>query len=173
MTWRLPDTHHSAGTRRGTATLKFYEGRDNLLGVEVTAMSAVVSAIVAEQHAFDEVFAGTGMRVVKSRSGPRGRTHSPSGSRARLARVPGTRADSRRAAAPQDPGGVHAALQRRYAVYCGGLSHGAVHSVADPCPPPPLCGPVSCSPGGGGPVLRGAVVKALQNSVTASLGGRA
>jgi hypothetical protein len=30
MTWRLPDTYHSAGTRRGTATLKFYEGRDIL-----------------------------------------------------------------------------------------------------------------------------------------------
>jgi len=26
----LPDTYHSAGTRRGTATLKFYEGRDIL-----------------------------------------------------------------------------------------------------------------------------------------------
>jgi len=31
MTWRLPDTYHSAGTRRGTATLKFYEGRDILI----------------------------------------------------------------------------------------------------------------------------------------------
>ena len=30
MTWRLPDTYHSAGNGRGTATLKFYEGRDNL-----------------------------------------------------------------------------------------------------------------------------------------------
>ena len=30
MTWRLPDTYHSAGTRRGTAILKFYEGRDIL-----------------------------------------------------------------------------------------------------------------------------------------------
>jgi hypothetical protein len=30
MTWRLPDTYHSAGHGRGTATLKFYEGRDNL-----------------------------------------------------------------------------------------------------------------------------------------------
>jgi hypothetical protein len=30
MTWRLPDTYHSAGTRRGTATVKFYEGRDIL-----------------------------------------------------------------------------------------------------------------------------------------------
>ena len=26
MTWRLPDTYHSAGHGRGTATLKFYEG---------------------------------------------------------------------------------------------------------------------------------------------------
>jgi hypothetical protein len=30
MTWRSPDTYHSAGHGRGTATLKFYEGRDNL-----------------------------------------------------------------------------------------------------------------------------------------------
>jgi len=30
MTWRLPDTYHSAGHGRGTATLKFYEDRDNL-----------------------------------------------------------------------------------------------------------------------------------------------
>ena len=31
MTWRLPDTYHLAGHGRGTATLKFYEGRDILL----------------------------------------------------------------------------------------------------------------------------------------------
>jgi len=31
MTWQLPDTYHSAGHGRGTATLKFYEGRDILL----------------------------------------------------------------------------------------------------------------------------------------------
>jgi hypothetical protein len=30
MTWQLPDTYHSAGHGRGTATLKFYEGRDIL-----------------------------------------------------------------------------------------------------------------------------------------------
>jgi hypothetical protein len=30
MTWQLPDTYHSAGNGRGTATLKFYEGRDIL-----------------------------------------------------------------------------------------------------------------------------------------------
>jgi len=30
MTWRLPDTYHLAGNGRGTATLKFYEGRDIL-----------------------------------------------------------------------------------------------------------------------------------------------
>jgi len=29
-TWRLPDTYHSAGFRRGTATLKFYGDRDIL-----------------------------------------------------------------------------------------------------------------------------------------------
>jgi len=28
MTWQLPDTYHSAGHGRGTATLKFYEGRE-------------------------------------------------------------------------------------------------------------------------------------------------
>ena len=32
-TWRLPDTYHSAGSGRGTATLKFYEDRDILLGI--------------------------------------------------------------------------------------------------------------------------------------------
>jgi hypothetical protein len=32
MTWQLPDTYHSAGSGRGTATFKFYEGRDILLG---------------------------------------------------------------------------------------------------------------------------------------------
>src|SRR5258708_9211189 len=31
MTWQLPDTYHSAGHGRGTATLKFYEGRDILV----------------------------------------------------------------------------------------------------------------------------------------------
>jgi hypothetical protein len=30
MTWQLPDTYHSAGHGRGTATLKFYEARDIL-----------------------------------------------------------------------------------------------------------------------------------------------
>jgi hypothetical protein len=40
MIWRLPDTYHSAGHRRGTATFKFYEGRDILptrgIGSEAT-----------------------------------------------------------------------------------------------------------------------------------------
>ncbi len=30
MTWQLPDTYHLAGSGQGTATLKFYEGRDIL-----------------------------------------------------------------------------------------------------------------------------------------------
>jgi hypothetical protein len=30
MIWRLPDTYHLAGHGRGTATFKFYEGRDIL-----------------------------------------------------------------------------------------------------------------------------------------------
>jgi hypothetical protein len=29
-TWRLPDTYHSAGSGRGTATLNFYGDRDIL-----------------------------------------------------------------------------------------------------------------------------------------------
>jgi hypothetical protein len=33
MTWQLPDTYHSAGSGRGTATFKFYEGRDILTEV--------------------------------------------------------------------------------------------------------------------------------------------
>jgi hypothetical protein len=37
MTWRLPDTYHSAGHGRGTATLKFYEGRDILTIVAGTS----------------------------------------------------------------------------------------------------------------------------------------
>src|SRR5690349_20756678 len=41
MIWRLPDTYHSAGHGRGTATLKFYEGRD-ILRYEVTLMKAIV-----------------------------------------------------------------------------------------------------------------------------------
>ena len=28
MTWSFPGTYHSAGHGRGTATFKFYEGRD-------------------------------------------------------------------------------------------------------------------------------------------------
>ena len=40
MTWSLPDTYHSAGHGRGTATLKFYEGRgilvsDTTLAIEL------------------------------------------------------------------------------------------------------------------------------------------
>jgi hypothetical protein len=35
MIWRLPDTYHSAGHGRGTATLKFYEGRDILHNLTV------------------------------------------------------------------------------------------------------------------------------------------
>src|SRR3974390_3401535 len=38
MTWRLPDTYHSAGTRRGTATLQFYEGRDILGGTRTPSL---------------------------------------------------------------------------------------------------------------------------------------
>ena len=37
MIWRLPDTYHSAGHGRGTATLKFYEGRDILAAASTAA----------------------------------------------------------------------------------------------------------------------------------------
>jgi GNAT superfamily N-acetyltransferase len=38
MTWSLPDTYHLAGNGRGTATLKFYEGRDILWFAVDTAL---------------------------------------------------------------------------------------------------------------------------------------
>src|SRR3974390_1789029 len=53
MTWRLPDTYHSAGTRRGTATLKFYEGRDILLdrvGVDVLEELEATVAVWRLEH---------------------------------------------------------------------------------------------------------------------------
>jgi hypothetical protein len=46
MTWRLPDTYHSAGNGQGTATLKFYEGRDNLLAHEMINLLRRVRAPV-------------------------------------------------------------------------------------------------------------------------------
>ena len=49
MTWRLPDTYHSAGHGRGTATLKFYEGRDNLLRGEVTVAAARAAWVFRER----------------------------------------------------------------------------------------------------------------------------
>jgi integrase len=42
-TWRLPDTYHSAGSGRGTATLKFYEDRD-ILATTVTIEMALAWA---------------------------------------------------------------------------------------------------------------------------------
>jgi hypothetical protein len=42
MTWSLPDTYHSAGHGRGTATFKFYEGRDILFAAEPGSRSAAV-----------------------------------------------------------------------------------------------------------------------------------
>jgi hypothetical protein len=49
MTWRLPDTYHSAGTRRGTATLKFYEGRD-ILDTDTPRKMAVRTSPDAEAN---------------------------------------------------------------------------------------------------------------------------
>jgi hypothetical protein len=45
MIWRLPDTYHSAGHGRGTATLKFYEGRDILLYAVGCLIACVILAI--------------------------------------------------------------------------------------------------------------------------------
>jgi hypothetical protein len=54
MTWRLPDTYHSAGTRRGTATLKFYEGRDILHAVrEVLAYEHELVVVEASTREID------------------------------------------------------------------------------------------------------------------------
>jgi hypothetical protein len=44
MTWQLPDTYHSAGHGRGTATLKFYEGRDILVSQASTGIKTVLWA---------------------------------------------------------------------------------------------------------------------------------
>ena len=41
MTWQLPDTYHLAGHGRGTATLKFYEGRDILVRREPSLIGLV------------------------------------------------------------------------------------------------------------------------------------
>jgi hypothetical protein len=45
MTWQLPDTYHSAGSGRGTATFKFYEGRD-ILGKRAAAGRESEAAVV-------------------------------------------------------------------------------------------------------------------------------
>jgi hypothetical protein len=42
MTWQLPDTYHSAGHGRGTATLEFYEGRDILINARKRTISLIV-----------------------------------------------------------------------------------------------------------------------------------
>src|SRR6266498_83022 len=41
-TWRLPDTYHSAGSGRGTATLKFYDDRDILAADERAPLRRVL-----------------------------------------------------------------------------------------------------------------------------------
>ena len=65
MTWRLPDTYHSAGTRRGTATLKFYEGRDILREVPFSRFFRVMAGC---RHRFFEPAACRGrVRRVSAR----------------------------------------------------------------------------------------------------------
>jgi len=48
MIWQLPDTYHSAGHGRGTATLKFHEGRDILL---ITFAGSLCCALSIAQFA--------------------------------------------------------------------------------------------------------------------------
>ncbi len=45
-TWRLPDTYHSAGSGRGTATLKFYDDRDILR--EAVRLGFVQSSVASQ-----------------------------------------------------------------------------------------------------------------------------
>jgi hypothetical protein len=83
MTWRLPDTYHLAGHGRGTATLKFYEGRDILVGegggdapggrVPQGRDAAVVGggeqfAVRAERHGHDVTVPGAGVGERMSRA---------------------------------------------------------------------------------------------------------
>ena len=57
MTWRLPGTYHSAGHGRGTATLKFYEGRDILhLPVVVADLHTLITPRI--NHRFSLTLAG-------------------------------------------------------------------------------------------------------------------
>jgi hypothetical protein len=65
MTWQLPDTYHSAGHGRGTATLKFYEGRDILSPTLMVASCRAIS--VTRRH-------GRGWRGGSSRHGRVGTT---------------------------------------------------------------------------------------------------
>ncbi len=51
MIWRLPDTYHSAGHRRGTATFKFYEGRDILLDEALEVLPAELRRLVEPMDA--------------------------------------------------------------------------------------------------------------------------
>jgi hypothetical protein len=59
MTWRSPDTYHLAGHGRGTATLKFYEGRDILqfsplpLTVTLSSFPPLLSIGSVPEHCLD------------------------------------------------------------------------------------------------------------------------
>jgi hypothetical protein len=68
MTWQLPDTYHSAGTRRGTATLKFYEGRDIL---SLSARAVRSASLAAPLGVFP--LPGSGERAARRHRGDRGR----------------------------------------------------------------------------------------------------
>src|SRR5436190_18898527 len=93
MTWSLPDTYHLAGTGRGTATFKFYEGRD-ILQARLTA-GPVESPVPGDGHAgFGERPGETGREQSRHRAPgllsdeagqalrpPKGRTWAPRGAR--------------------------------------------------------------------------------------------
>src|SRR6266487_5126392 len=67
MTWSLPDTYHLAGTGRGTATFKFYEGRD-ILQARLTA-ATVESPVPGDGHAgFGERPGETGQEQSRHRA---------------------------------------------------------------------------------------------------------
>ena len=60
MTWRLPDTYHLAGHGRGTATLRFYEGRD-ILGIP---SADETEDLLSTPGALDEIRAATTKKII-------------------------------------------------------------------------------------------------------------
>jgi hypothetical protein len=57
MTWQLPDTYHLAGHGRGTATFKFYEGRD-ILRCPCGSSVTILQGQVKQKHSVTHMAAG-------------------------------------------------------------------------------------------------------------------